>query len=170
MILDQAGAERLVGQGDMLWLGPSSSTPHRIQGCWVTEQEVRDVVSHWVDQEPDFHDDPSVSTEGPSGERLGGSTSTAPDLGGAPHMPASITEALPADDDGDELLEAAMALVVETQLGSTSMLQRRLRVGFSRAGRIMDLLELRGVVGPSTGSKAREVLITPEEFERRQAG
>ena len=170
VILDQAGAERLVGQGDMLWLGPSSSTPHRIQGCWVTEQEVRDVVSHWVDQEPDFHDDPSVSTEGPSGERLGGSTSTAPDLGGAPHMPASITEALPADDDGDELLEAAMALVVETQLGSTSMLQRRLRVGFSRAGRIMDLLELRGVVGPSIGSKAREVLITPEEFERRRAG
>ena len=169
VILDQAGAERLVGQGDMLWLGPSSSTPHRIQGCWVTEQEVRDVVSHWVDQEPDFHDDPSVSTEG-----LGGGAArrgpAGPDLGGAPIMPASITEASPADDDGDELLEAAMALVVETQLGSTSMLQRRLRVGFSRAGRIMDLLEQRGVVGPSTGSKARDVLITPEEFERRRAG
>ena len=169
VILDQAGAERLVGQGDMLWLGPSSSTPHRIQGCWVTEQEVRDVVSHWVDQEPDFHDDPSVSTEG-----LGGGAArrgpAGPDLGGAPIMPASITEASPADDDGDELLEAAMALVVETQLGSTSMLQRRLRVGFSRAGRIMDLLEQRGVVGPSTGSKARDVLITSEEFERRQAG
>ena len=171
VILDQRGAEHLVGQGDMLWLGPSSSTPHRIQGCWVTEDEVRAVVRHWVDQEPDFHDDPSVSTEGPSGGRLGGSTSPAPDLGGAPHMPASITDAPPADqDNGDELLEAAMALVVETQLGSTSMLQRRLRVGFSRAGRIMDLLEQRGVVGPSTGSKAREVLITPEEFERRQAG
>ena len=170
VILDQAGAERLVGQGDMLWLGPSSSTPHRIQGCWVTEQEVRDVVSHWVDQEPDFHDDPSVSTEGVDGgaARRG---PAGPDLGGAPIMPASITEASPADsDDGDELLEAAMALVVETQLGSTSMLQRRLRVGFSRAGRIMDLLEQRGVVGPSTGSKARDVLITPEEFERRRAG
>ena len=171
VILDQRGAEHLVGQGDMLWLGPSSSTPHRIQGCWVTEDEVRAVVKHWVDQEPDFHDDPSVSTEGPSGGRLGGSTSTAPDLGGAPHRSASITDAPPpAGGDGDELLEAAMALVVETQLGSTSMLQRRLRVGFSRAGRIMDLLEQRGVVGPSTGSKAREVLITPEEFERRQAG
>ena len=171
VILDQHGAERLVGQGDMLWLGPSSSTPHRIQGCWVTEDEVRAVVGHWVEQEPDFHDDPSVSTDGPPGGQSGGSSQLGPHLGGAPIMPTSITEAPPADqDNGDELLEAAMALVVETQLGSTSMLQRRLRVGFSRAGRIMDLLEQRGVVGPSTGSKAREVLITPEEFERRQAG
>ena len=168
VILDQPGAERLVGQGDMLWLGPSSSTPHRIQGCWVTEDEVRSVVSHWVEQAPDFHDDPSVSTEdSPASESAAVS---APDLGGAPIMPSSITEAPPPDttDDGDELLEAAMALVVETQLGSTSMLQRRLRVGFARAGRIMDLLEQRGVVGPSTGSKAREVLISPEELESRQ--
>ena len=146
VILDQPGAERLVGQGDMLWLGPSSSTPHRIQGCWVTEDEVRGVVRHWVDQEPDFHDDPSVSTDGPPGGEPGGSSQPGPDLGGAPIMPASITEAPPpADtDDSDELLDAAMALVVETQLGSTSMLQRRLRVGFARAGRIMDLLEQRG--------------------------
>ena len=171
VILDQPGAERLVGQGDMLWLGPSSSTPHRIQGCWVTEDEVRSVVGHWVDQQPDFHDDPSVSTEGPHGGGPGDPV-PAPDLGGAPIMPAGITEAPPpaADDDGDELLDAAMALVVETQLGSTSMLQRRLRVGFARAGRIMDLLEQRGVVGPSTGSKAREVLVSPEELESRQAG
>ena len=172
VILDQPGAERLVGQGDMLWLGPSSSTPHRIQGCWVTEDEVRSVVGHWVDQEPDFHDDPSVSAEGLDGGEPGGAARrgpAGPDLGGAPIMPGSITEAPPADDGGDGLLEAAMALVVETQLGSTSMLQRRLRVGFARAGRIMDLLELRGVVGPSTGSKARDVLITPEEFENRQS-
>ena len=169
VILDQPGAERLVGQGDMLWLGPSSSTPHRIQGCWVTEDEVRSVVNHWVDQAPDFDDDPSVSTESPlAGEPA---PASAPDLGGAPIMPSSITEAPPsaATDDGDELLDAAMALVVETQLGSTSMLQRRLRVGFARAGRIMDLLEQRGVVGPSTGSKAREVLITAEELESRQS-
>ena len=171
VILDQAGAERLVGQGDMLWLGPSSSTSHRIQGCWVTEDEVRAVVGHWVDQAPDFRDDPSVSTEGPPGGGPGDPARRAPDLGGAPIMPASITDAPPArEDDGDELLDAAMTLVVETQLGSTSMLQRRLRVGFARAGRIMDLLEQRGVVGPSSGSKAREVLITPEEFESRQAG
>ena len=170
VILDQPGAERLVGQGDMLWLGPSSSTPHRIQGCWVTEDEVRSVVAHWVDQAPDFHDDdPSVFTDGP--RRGEPAPAALPDLGRAPIMPASITEAPPpTDDDGDELLEAAMALVVERQLGSTSMLQRRLRVGFARAGRIMDLLEQRGVVGPSTGSKAREVLITPEELETRQLG
>ncbi len=169
VILDQPGAERLVGQGDMLWLGPASSTPHRIQGCWVTEDEVRSVVSHWVDQAPDFDDDPSVSTEGPHGGEP--APAPAPDLGGAPIMPSSITEAPPpaATDDGDELLDAAMELVVETQLGSTSMLQRRLRVGFARAGRIMDLLEQRGVVGPSTGSKARDVLITPEELESRQS-
>ena len=170
VILDQPGAERLVGQGDMLWLGPSSSTPHRIQGCWVTEDEVRSVVAHWVDQAPDFHDDdPSVFTDGPRGGKPAAASS--PDFGGAPIMPASITDAPPpTDDDGDELLEAAMALVVEMQLGSTSMLQRRLRVGFARAGRIMDLLEQRGVVGPSIGSKARDVLITPEELETRQLG
>ena len=171
VILDQPGAERLVGQGDMLWLGPSSSTPHRIQGCWVTEDEVRSVVAHWVDQAPDFHDDdPSVFTDGPRGGEA--APASSPDLGGVPIMTASITEAPPRteDDDGDELLEAALALVVERQLGSTSMLQRRLRVGFARAGRIMDLLEQRGVVGPSTGSKAREVLITAEELETRQLG
>jgi S-DNA-T family DNA segregation ATPase FtsK/SpoIIIE len=171
VILDQPGAERLVGQGDMLWLGPSSSAPHRIQGCWVTEDEVRNVVKHWVGQAPDFDDDPSVSTDGSSGGESGRPLQPGPDLGGAPIMPASITDAPPVeDDDGDELLDAAMALVVETQLGSTSMLQRRLRVGFARAGRIMDLLEQRGVVGPSIGSKAREVLITAEEHEGRQAG
>ena len=169
VILDQPGAERLVGQGDMLWLGPSSSTPHRIQGCWVTEDEVRSVVSHWVDQAPDSDDDPSVTAEGLTGGEP--AAASAPDMGGAPLMPSSITDAPPptTTDDGDELLDAAMALVVETQLGSTSMLQRRLRVGFARAGRIMDLLEQRGVVGPSTGSKAREVLITPEELESRQS-
>ncbi len=173
VILDQPGAERLVGQGDMLYLGPSSSTPHRIQGCWVTEDEVRSVVSNWVEQAPDSDDDPSVTAEGLTGGEPGsavGQERAAPDLGGAPIMPTSITDAPPPpeSDDGDELLEAAMALVVETQLGSTSMLQRRLRVGFARAGRIMDLLEQRGIVGPSTGSKAREVLITPEELESRQ--
>ena len=166
VILDQAGAERLLGQGDMLWLGPSSSTPHRIQGCWVTENEVRAVVGHWMGQAPNFSNAPSVSTEGSPGGGPGDPSKRAPDLGGAPTMPASITDAPPAQaDHDDELLEAAMALVLQTQLGSTSMLQRRLRVGFSRAGRIMDLLEQRGVVGPSTGPKPREVLITADEHK-----
>ncbi len=195
VILDQAGAERLVGRGDLLLLDPSSSVPQRIQGCWVTEAEVREVVKHWVSQKREVPDDPmvvdddSASDTGP-GAGAGAGASPAPgispapavsptsapvpaelDLGGAPAMLSSITDAPPpADDGGDALLDAAMALVVETQLGSTSMLQRRLRVGFARAGRIMDLLEQRGVVGPSTGSKAREVLVSPDEFEQRRAG
>ena len=169
VILDQPGAERLVGQGDMLYLGPSSSTPHRIQGCWVTEDEVRSVVAHWVDQAPDSQDDLAVTTDDPHRVESGDRPQPVPDLGGGTIMPTSITDPPPTEeDDGDELLDKAMALVVESQLGSTSMLQRRLRVGFARAGRIMDLLERRGVVGPSTGSKARDVLITPEELESRQ--
>ena len=174
VILDQPGAERLVGKGDLLMLGPSSSSPHRVQGCWVEEAEVRSIVKHWIDQAPDFTDDQSVGADTatdadtaatiPAGAPIpgaGGVTSTPPSL--------DITAAPPAaDEDGDELLGQAMELVVETQLGSTSMLQRKLRVGFARAGRIMDLLEEAGVVGPSTGSKAREVLISPEELAARR--
>lgn len=170
VILDQPGAERLVGQGDMLLLGPTSSTPHRIQGCWVEESEVRAVVAHWADQAAEL----AVS----SGHSAASDARVA-DAGVSEHpAPSSITAeqpdsitaetAPPADADGDELLGKAMELVVQTQLGSTSMLQRKLRVGFARAGRIMDLLEEAGVVGPSTGSKAREVLVTPEELAARQ--
>ena len=182
VILDQPGAERLVGKGDMLLLGPSSSAPHRIQGCWVEEDEVRSIVKHWTDQAPDFVADDSVETHGdesgadvvPLPTSLPAADAPPPSLGAAPAAPApslddAITAAPPdVDDDGDELLGQAMELVVQTQLGSTSMLQRKLRVGFARAGRIMDLLEEKGVVGPSTGSKAREVLLTPEELEARR--
>ena len=194
VILDQSGAERLVGRGDMLLLGPTSSAPHRIQGSWVDEAEVKEVVRHWIDQAPDFREDRAVSSAsapGGAGGQSGGSgpgaaagSNGAPSAGGpapeARRPPAAagggpdasdITAAPPpsdSDDDGDDLLDEAMELVVETQLGSTSMLQRRLRVGFARAGRIMDLLEQRGVVGPSLGSKAREVLITPEELADRR--
>lgn len=176
VILDQPGAERLVGKGDLLMLGPSSSAPHRIQGCWVEEEEVRAIVKHWKDQAPEFTDDQSVATDG-DGDATAvldpGSAAPLPSAnpGGVSDTPPSldITDAPPAaDDDGDELLGQAMELVVQTQLGSTSMLQRKLRVGFARAGRIMDLLEESGVVGPSTGSKARDVLMTPEELAARR--
>jgi S-DNA-T family DNA segregation ATPase FtsK/SpoIIIE len=143
VILDQGGAERLVGQGDMLLLGPSSSAPARIQGCWVEEQEVRDVVAAWRDQVADVDYDDAIA-----GETV---TDTPAGSGGEGS----------ADDD---LFWQAAELVVEAQVGSTSMLQRKLRVGFARAGRLMDLLEERGVVGPSEGSKAREVLILPEDL------
>ncbi|MBW3610251.1 MAG: DNA translocase FtsK [Actinobacteria bacterium] len=149
VILDQAGAERLVGQGDMLLLGATSSSARRIQGAWVGEDEVHKVVAHWRRQSPSV-----VSTVGLEDDHPAGGT---------------VGEA-GAEDDDDELCRQAMDLVVRSQLGSTSMLQRKLRVGFARAGRLMDLLEQRGVVGPSTGSKARDVLMTPAELDDLQGG
>jgi S-DNA-T family DNA segregation ATPase FtsK/SpoIIIE len=155
VILDQPGAERLVGKGDMLLLTPASSTPNRIQGSWVSEDEVRAVVAAWRRQQPDVVYDQSVAVE-----TQGGGEQMTIDLRD------DVVAAPPSDDgDGDELLWQAMELVVNSQLGSTSMLQRKLRVGFARAGRLMDLLEQRGVVGPSEGSKARTVLMTVEELE-----
>jgi S-DNA-T family DNA segregation ATPase FtsK/SpoIIIE len=155
VILDQPGAERLVGKGDMLLMTPASSTPNRIQGSWVSEDEVRAVVAAWRRQQPDVVYDQSVAVETQgSGEQM--TIDLRDDVVAAP--PSD-------DDDGDELLWQAMELVVNSQLGSTSMLQRKLRVGFARAGRLMDLLEQRGVVGPSEGSKARTVLMTVEELD-----
>ena len=142
VILDQPGAERLVGRGDLLLLTASSSVPRRLQCPWVSEEEVRAVVAHWRRQSaPNF-------VEGVVGEEGDAAGSGVGD-----------------GDDDDELLRQAMELVVRSQLGSTSMLQRKLRVGFARAGRLMDLLERRGVVGPSEGSKARAVLMTPDELD-----
>jgi S-DNA-T family DNA segregation ATPase FtsK/SpoIIIE len=150
VILDQVGAEKLVGRGDMLLLPGNSSVAQRIQGCWVTEDEVRKVVAHWRQQAPEVEYVKGVEGDEPS---AGGPAGSA------------ITDGVGNDDDDEALLRQAMELVVRSQLGSTSMLQRKLKVGFARAGRIMDLLEERGVVGPSTGSKAREVLMTVEELE-----
>jgi hypothetical protein len=144
VILDQPGAERLVGKGDMLLLTASSSVPRRLQAPWVSEAEVRAVVGYW--------------------RRQGRVTEPVVGIQGVDDGPAGTSS---FGDDDDELLETALELVVRSQLGSTSMLQRKLRVGFARAGRIMDLLERRGVVGPSEGSKARAVLMTPEELDSR---
>jgi len=152
VILDQPGAEKLVGKGDMLLLPGNSNVSQRIQGCFVSEEDVRKVVAHWRRQAPEVVYVTGV--EGDEGESQFGGGS----FGGNG-----------ADDDEDEMLmRQAMELVVRSQLGSTSMLQRKLKVGFARAGRIMDLLEQRGVVGPSEGSKARAVLMTVEEFELLQ--
>ena len=142
VILDQPGAERLIGKGDMLLLTASSNIPRRLQAPWVSEEEVRDVVRHWHAQggQPEAIVGIENVNDGPSGQDGMG-------------------------DDDDELLTQARDLVVRSQLGSTSMLQRKLRVGFARAGRLMDLLEQAGVVGPSEGSKARAVLMTPEELD-----
>ena len=142
VILDQPGAERLIGKGDMLLLTASSNIPRRLQAPWVSEEEVRDVVGHWRAQ--------------------GGQTEAIVGIEGVDDGPAGPDG---IDDDDDELLVQARDLVVRSQLGSTSMLQRKLRVGFARAGRLMDLLERAGVVGPSEGSKARAVLMTPEELD-----
>jgi S-DNA-T family DNA segregation ATPase FtsK/SpoIIIE len=141
VILDVGGAEKLVGHGDMLFQPANVSKAVRIQGAWVTEKEIEGVVD-WCrkQRQPEY----AVTVEG---------------MG----RPATDDEDGLGDDD--ELLEQAAELVIRSQLGSTSMLQRKLKVGFARAGRLMDLMEERGLVGPSQGSKARDVLLTWEEWE-----
>jgi len=151
VILDQPGAEKLVGKGDMLLLPGNTSVPNRVQGSFVSEEEVRAVAQFWREQAPEVTYVSGV--EGGGDEQ--------PDLVTA----ASNSISAGGDDDDEAMMRQAMELVVRSQLGSTSMLQRKLKVGFARAGRIMDLLETQGVVGPSEGSKARAVLMTVEEFE-----
>jgi S-DNA-T family DNA segregation ATPase FtsK/SpoIIIE len=146
VILDMNGAEKLVGHGDMLFAPSSASKPTRLQAAWVTEKEIA-AISEWIraQREPEYQ----ASVEGMGRPPVEGEDGG---LGG-----------------DDELLEQAAELVIRSQLGSTSMLQRKLKVGFARAGRLMDLLEERGIVGPGLGSKARDVLVTPEEWEESRS-
>ena len=145
VILDQAGAERLIGKGDMLLVTASSNVARRLQAPWVSESEVQRVVEAWRAQ--GGRRESVIALDVPAGR--GGS------MGGG------------SSNDDDEVLAQARELIIRTQSGSTSMLQRKLRVGFARAGRIMDQLEQEGVVAAGDGSKARKVLVTPEQYDEQ---
>jgi DNA segregation ATPase FtsK/SpoIIIE, S-DNA-T family len=145
VILDQGGAEALLGQGDMLFRGAGTSKLQRVQGAFITEEEIARITSHWASQgEPEFETELLESPE----EAVDGGRDDD------------------FDPDSDDLLDEAVRLVVQTETASVSMIQRRLRVGYTRAGRLIDMLERRGVISGYEGSKPRQVLITQADLPR----
>ena len=150
VVLDQNGAEKLVGHGDMLFAPANASKPVRLQGAWVTEQEIHDVCVFMRTQREVVYE-----------EHIEGL--------GLPLTQQELSTDASGQGDDEDLLQQATELVVRSQLGSTSMLQRKLKVGFARAGRLMDLMEEQGIVGPSQGSKARDVLLSVDEWEERRS-
>jgi DNA segregation ATPase FtsK/SpoIIIE, S-DNA-T family len=150
VILDQGGAESLLGQGDMLFRGAGSSKLQRVQGAFITEDEIAKITNHWARQgEPEFEDELLEAPEEAAGEGRGDDD---------------------FDPDSDDLLDEAIRLVVQTETASVSMIQRRLRVGYTRAGRLIDMLERRGVISGYEGSKPRQVLITQADLARVVGG
>ncbi len=149
VILDQGGAEALLGQGDMLFRGAGTSKLQRIQGAFVTEEETARITGHWAKQgEPEFEEELLVESQGEQGVEADGDY----------------------DPDSDDLLDEAIRVVVETETASVSMIQRRLRVGYTRAGRLIDMLERRGVISGYEGSKPRQVLVTQADLARLTGG
>jgi S-DNA-T family DNA segregation ATPase FtsK/SpoIIIE len=148
VILDQGGAEALLGQGDMLFRGAGTSKLQRIQGAFVTEDEIAKVTNHWAKQgEPEFEAELLEVVQEKGVEAEGD-----------------------YDPDSDDLLDEAIRVVVETETASVSMIQRRLRVGYTRAGRLIDMLERRGVISGYEGSKPRQVLVTQADMGRLVGG
>jgi S-DNA-T family DNA segregation ATPase FtsK/SpoIIIE len=150
VILDQGGAESLLGQGDMLFRGAGSSKLQRVQGAFITEDEIAKITNHWAKQgEPEFEEELLETPEEAAGQGRGEDD---------------------FDPDSDDLLDEAIRLVVQTETASVSMIQRRLRVGYTRAGRLIDMLERRGVISGYEGSKPRQVLITTADLARVVGG
>jgi len=160
IILDTAGAEKLVGKGDMLYAPLGQGKPKRVQGCFITDDEVQEVVSFVkASSEAEYSDsvmaeiDKKAAESGKTGSGSSGSTAAETD-----------------GSDGDEMLPAAVDVILETGQASVSMLQRRLKLGYARAARIMDEMEERGIVGPFEGSKPRQLLITREQWQAIKDG
>ena len=161
IILDTMGAEKLVGKGDMLYAPIGSGKPLRVQGCFVTDSEVEAVAEYVKDHyDADYNQDVLKDIEKKAQQT------------GSPKKPASVSDPDPSDEEleGDEMLPAAVDVILETGQASVSMLQRRLKLGYARAARIVDEMEDKGIVGPFQGSKPRSILITKEQWEARKGG